>query len=946
MRSATGRTATGRETAVVFLGREPEITRLIAARGGATGRVVLVFGEGGIGKTSLIRAAMARMPGTHTVLWASADAMDRRRVLGLLLDAFTPMLTDGDRRLAARHNEHAIGERLLSLIDIAAANPAVIVLEDLQWADAASLRLLARLARTLGQLPLLIIGSMRTQARHETSPELDHLLHILSERDLLVPVELGPLTPETCTAITERLTGGRIGSLLERHVETAGGNPLFLTEMIRALLRDGAVTVDDRGEAGTDAPVGPSPSLATVMMRHLGHVSTPTRELLTSAALLGTRFSVTQLRVVVGRPMSALVPLLREAFAAGFLEEVGADLLGFRHQLIQEVLLHDLPAPVRAELRREFAIRLDSAHVAPATVAAHLLQATTSPEDLSWMLRLAEGAAVSAPGTAAELWGRVVEETAPGDPLSVRAIAGLARAELSAGHAAQASALAESALRHDVPSGVLAGLSATYTHALMQEHRNAEARDEAERYAASEVLEPADRAAHLAFAGWPRFMLGDLDGATRLAREGAAMAAAVGNAGAEALALALGGQIADVRGDLDEATALLTRATAVADRHLTFASIEAFPHALLALALTDAGRTSDVLELLQRSVRAAEEFGYRTGVLAAHAFGAQVLAQVGSLSDTWAELEAHGSMVGSMDVRMSGPILGLRACVAARRSGPDAAGEWAGLLDPVPDRARWAGRGRSWIWSGLSQRAHAGRDAGRAFGVLREGWRELRDGDMQMDCAELGLELVHVARVVADADGPQRTPALAQAQEVLDVLTALADRNPGVDHLRATALAVRGRATGSPDLLVEASRMLAGTPRRMQHARTSELAARVLPHRADERRVLAEAALQSYGEAGADHEITRARTAFRRAGIPVRTPRRPRPTSGWEALTRTEERVSGLVATGATNPEIAESLSVSRRTVETHVSNVLSKLGLRSRTELALLVARRSDDAR
>jgi DNA-binding NarL/FixJ family response regulator len=181
---------------------------------------------------------------------------------------------------------------------------------------------------------------------------------------------------------------------------------------------------------------------------------------------------------------------------------------------------------------------------------------------------------------------------------------------------------------------------------------------------------------------------------------------------------------------------------------------------------------------------------------------------------------------------------------------------------------------------------------------------------------------------------------------VLDVLTALADRNPGVDHLRATALAVRGRATGSPDLLVEASRMLAGTPRRMQHARTSELAARMLPHRADERRVLAEAALQSYGEAGADHEITRARTAFRRAGIPVRTSRRPRPTSGWEALTRTEERVSGLVATGATNPEIAESLSVSRRTVETHVSNVLSKLGLRSRTEVALLVARRADDAR
>ena len=59
---------------------------------------------------------------------------------------------------------------------------------------------------------------------------------------------------------------------------------------------------------------------------------------------------------------------------------------------------------------------------------------------------------------------------------------------------------------------MLADLSATYTHALMQQHRNIAARDESEKYAVADVLELADRAAHLAFAGWPRFMLGDLAG--------------------------------------------------------------------------------------------------------------------------------------------------------------------------------------------------------------------------------------------------------------------------------------------------------------------------------------------------------------------------------------------------------------------------------------------------
>ncbi|WP_203579698.1 helix-turn-helix transcriptional regulator [Microbacterium hibisci] len=928
----------------VFLGRDAELARLSEARATDSGRFLLVLGEGGIGKTTLLSAAVAQLSEGRTVLRASADAMNRRRSHGLLLEAFAPLLGDEDRSLASQQNEHAIGERLLSVIDVVAAGPTVIVLEDLQWADAASLGLLTRLSRTLDQLPLVILGSMRTQASHDTPAELDHLLSVLSERGQLVAVELGPLTPPTCVAITERMTGGRVGGVLERYVGAAGGNPLFLTEMIRALVRDGAIRITADGEALLDAPVGPSPSLGMVMMRHLSHLSAQTRELLTTAALLGTRFSVAQLRVVADQPMSALVPLLRESFAAGFLEEAEPDVLGFRHELIQAVLVHDLPAAVRGQLQREIAVRLDAAHMAPATVAAHLLQAPTSPEDHEWMLRLAQSTAAVAPTTAAELWERVVATSTPGDPANVRALAGLSRAALSAGQAAHSSALAERALQHEVPPDVLPGLSAAYTHALMQEHRNDAARDEAERYAASQVLEPADRAAHLAFAGWPRFMLGDLSGAERLAREGAALAAQAGNHGAEVLALTLHGQIADLRGDLDDAIALLTRATELADKHASFASIESFPHALLALALADAGRTSDLLGLLQRGLQVSEMLGYRTGVLAAHAFGAQVRSHVGNLSDISAELDAHRDLVGSMDVRMSGPVTGLRACVVARQHGPDASREWAALLDPLPDRARWAGRGRSWIWLGLSQPHRARPDDDAVFTVLSQGWEELRDADMLMDCAEVALGLVDAA-MMADAAPHAVAGTRDRAHEVVDVLTALAARNPGVSHLRATALAVRGRATGSAELLVEATRMLADGPRRLDHARTAELAAQASTTPEDERRVLAEASLRSYSDVGADHDVIRARAVFRRAGIPIRNQPRTRPMFGWEALTRTEERIAGHVATGATNPEIAQSLSVSRRTVETHVSNVLSKLGLRSRTELALYIARRSDDA-
>lgn len=943
MRTTTGQAAPAPQLQRVFLGRGVELAALVAAQSHPTGRFILLRGEGGIGKTTLLAAALAQLPQDRTVLRASADAMDRRRVHGLLLDAFAPLLDDDERRRILRRNEHAIGERLLSLIDVVAAEPTVLVLEDLQWADVASLGLLTRLSRTLEQLPLVIVGSMRTQARHETPPELDHLLSVLTERDLLFAVELGPLGSATCVAITERLTGGSVGGVLERYVSAAGGNPLFLTEMIRALLRDGALSIGDHGEALLDAPVGPSPSLAMVMMRHLSHLSVATRELLTSAALLGTRFTVVQLRVVADQPVSALVPMLRESFAAGFLEEVDEDVIGFRHELIQEVLLHDLPAPVRGALRREIALRLDAAQVAPEIVAAHLLQSPSSPEDLPWMLRLARRTVVVAPATAGELWARVVEGTAADDPMHVRASAGLARSALSAGRAAESAALAGAALQHDVPADVLAELSATYTHALMLQHRNADARDESEKYAVSEVLEPADRAAHLAFAGWPRFMLGDLAGAVRLAREGAAAAAVAGNHGAEVLALTLHGQIAGVQGDLDDAVALLGRAVQGADRHPQFSSIESFPHALLALALADMGRTADVLPLLQRSAQVSEEFGYRTGLLAAHAFGAQVRGHMGNLSDVSAELDAHRSLVGTMDVRMNGPILGLRACVAAHQGGPEATREWAALLHPVPSRSTWAGRGRSWIWLGLSR---VGRGDTASFDVLWNGWRELHDADMLMDCAELGVELVDAAHRVADADPARRDAALSRARDAVDVVRALADRNPSVAHLRATALAMHGRATGDAGLILEGARMLAGTPRRLEHARMAELGALARRAPGDERRTLAEASLRAYADVGADHDVSRARAAFRRAGIQMRTQPRRRPASGWDALTRTEERIAALVATGATNPEIAASLSVSRRTVETHVSNVLAKLGLRSRTEVAVFVARRTEDLR
>jgi DNA-binding NarL/FixJ family response regulator len=98
-----------------------------------------------------------------------------------------------------------------------------------------------------------------------------------------------------------------------------------------------------------------------------------------------------------------------------------------------------------------------------------------------------------------------------------------------------------------------------------------------------------------------------------------------------------------------------------------------------------------------------------------------------------------------------------------------------------------------------------------------------------------------------------------------------------------------------------------------------------------------------YADLGAAWDIRRADARLRRLGV-RRGPRslRIRPTTGWNALTPTEQRVAALVADGRSNPDIAADLLLSRRTVQTHVSHILTKLGYTSRIEIAREVDRRS----
>ena len=188
-----------------------------------------------------------------------------------------------------------LAEQLLALVtEQCAARPAVLVIDDLQWADPASVALWGRLARSARQLPLLLVGMTRPVPHRET------LLALRRAADGGSRLALDGLAGPAVADLVATLAGGRPDDELLRLADGAAGNPLYVTELVAALTRSSMVAVTGTGMATLTA--GPVPgSLSAAIADRLGFVAGPVREVLRAAALFGTEFALPDLAVVLGR---------------------------------------------------------------------------------------------------------------------------------------------------------------------------------------------------------------------------------------------------------------------------------------------------------------------------------------------------------------------------------------------------------------------------------------------------------------------------------------------------------------------------------------------------------------------------------------------------------------------------------------------------------------------
>jgi DNA-binding SARP family transcriptional activator/tetratricopeptide (TPR) repeat protein len=336
------------EEGEVFIGREIALQRLtdaLAAAGRGRGRVMLVAGEPGIGKTRLLRrfAELAGVPVAwgacpeHVAappLWPWEQVLRGVRTrcpdrqvpspVAELLDGQIPQLSDvHDLAGAALRRFEVIGQYL-----VATDSPMVVMLDDLHWADLASLRLLAYLAEPLAASRLLLVASYRC---HESTAVNDTLAALA--RAGALRIELTGLDAGETRALVGAMTGRDVSEhTAERLWARTEGNPFFLRELT------GLLTSEHRLDQPDTAPV-PGP-VREVVLRRIARLPQTTAEVLSVAAITGRHFDIDVVAQAASLQLEAALEAIDAAVAAGLLVEDPQRLgwFSFTHALVTEAL--------------------------------------------------------------------------------------------------------------------------------------------------------------------------------------------------------------------------------------------------------------------------------------------------------------------------------------------------------------------------------------------------------------------------------------------------------------------------------------------------------------------------------------------------------------------------------------------------------------------------------
>ncbi len=898
---------------------------LLDALEGGAGRLVVVEGAAGTGKTTLLGAIADRAEARAlTVTRGRGAEFESGFAFGLVRQLLEPAVrADGGRRLlsgaaapaAAVFDAGDVPAEPQSVLNglfwllsaLAQHNPLVVIIDDAHWADEASLRLLDFLTGRIDAIDALVLVGTRPPSGAPS----DAVLSQLAAREQTV--RLSTLGAPSVAALIEHHLGEPPAPVFaDACLATTGGNPFLLVQLLEELRTSGVRPTRER--APDVAGVNPT-DVARVVAARLARVGPDAAALAGGLAVAGDGASISRAAEIAG--VTEVAAAANALAGAALLAE--SDSFAFAHPLLRTAVLAGLAPGERLRMHTAAAALLRRDGAPAERVALHLLETDPGGSDADAAVLAEAGRDAGgrgSPALAARLLARALAE-APAATDRLAVIEDLGRAESAAGLPGASEHLRTVVQECTDPvraarvlcdlvwsvgprpdrAGPLLPLVDATIATLDPRERELMLDLQFVRLGVLFLLQDhAEFAATCArYADLPGHTPGECAVLTWVARQ---------------QALAPDGTAAATR-------ALAERAAGHRHRHPLWAM-------QLTLALLDGEGYARAEAVNTASIEAAVATGSANAFAAASAQRALVRVAAGDPRGAEADARAAIESRGMADAYPFQAAIPLVHALTDQGRLDDAHSFLAqagydGALPPArPFTALLLARGRLHAATGAMPRAAA--DLGEALDRLQAA------GAQGITGLDARLEAALALHALGEAD---RARALAD-----DALT-IARRWGGARPLGG-ALRVSGLLDGGPgglDLLTEATAVLAGSPARLWQAEALldlGAALRRANRRRDARGPLKQA-VEIADASGAQGLGDRARQELKRTGarVPVRD------GSGIAALTPSERRIAELASAGAANAEIAQRLFVTVKTVEMHLTACYRKLGVGSRAELA-----------
>jgi len=941
-------TSRATELPAALVEREYELARadeLLALAGGGSGGVLVLEGAAGAGKTRLLQAIAARAGEQgFAVFSARGSELERDYAFGLVRQALEPALfgLGKEERAellsgAAASAEAAIGDApvedtarpadpyatLAGLFWLVAAladrAPVLLCLDDLHWADEPSLRFLSFVLGRVESIPVLIAVTCRPTTGEETAA----LVHAVAADAGATPLRLGALGEEAVRIlVADRLAADPDDSFTRACLATSGGNPFLLVELLRALAADGVSP--SAANAPRVAGASPENVARSVSARLLGTGESVAR-FARALSVVGEGATLTLGARVAGLSESEASAAADALATIGLISSDGP--LRFEHPLLRTAVEGTLAPGERLRLHAAAATLLEAAGAAPERIALHLLETEPAGDEAAARVLGDAGRSAlrrGAPKPAARLLRRALEPPPPADEkMLVLFDLGLAESGLGM---AEATGRFEQIVR-EAPDALLRGRALGELTWVTGPRPDAIGELIPLYRAVIEDVEGRDRELAL---GLEAARLGALfltpGSSPSFEEEAERFRDLPGDTPSECALLAWLARKASLGGGTAAECAELAERAA---RHPALLDAGPGPvwvlHLILALVISERLETAEAV--LGQALEKARESGSASAFATASSQRALVRHAAGDLrgceADARAALETHGLAA----IYPFQPLIPLTESLADQgkvEDGEALLGE-RGLGGELPGARPYTAlliaRGR--LRAAGGDIAAADRDLGEAL-VRLETARSR--GVMGLDGR---LEAALMRHALGDSEGAQRI-----SETALEAAIAWQGKRALGGALRVAGL-LRGGESGI-EMLREAVSALADSPARLWHARALVdlgAALRRAGRRRDSRPPLREG-IELAEACGAAPLAQLGRSELAASG--GRLP--PRAGGGVAELTPSERRVAELAADGRSNPQIAQHLFVTIKTVEMHLSNAYRKLDIGSRSELPALL--------